>query len=197
MTNEEKINEKSMKNKYDSHTKEVKCSEENVNEEAVRHQYKNLTQLLIERNITVTTMESCTSGQIASLITDTEGSSAIFKGAFITYSNEAKIKNGVPSEIIENYGVYSSETASAMAEVCRYSYDADIGIGVTGSFGNTDPDNSDSIPCEIFFAIATRKNLKSCHCIVPVQNSRFEYKLYMAGIIADEIKKILSENLEI
>ena len=179
MTNEEKL----MKN-----IKEIKGSKGCVNEKLVRQKYKFLTEFLIEHNILISTMESCTSGQIASLITDTEGSSAIFKGAFITYSNEAKIKNGVPSEIIERYGVYSSETASAMAKICRVLYDADIGIGVTGSFGNIDPDNSDSVPCEVFFAIATREKINSYHCIVPVQKSRLAYKLYMAEVIVDEIK---------
>ena len=64
------------------------------NESDIRKDYHNLTKLLIEKNMTITTMESATSGQIASLITDTEGSSAILKGAFITYCNEAKIMQG-------------------------------------------------------------------------------------------------------
>ncbi|MEI3375806.1 MAG: CinA family protein [Coprococcus catus] len=42
----------------------------------------SLLKLLIEKKITITTMESATSGLIASLITDTEGSSAEFRGAF-------------------------------------------------------------------------------------------------------------------
>ena len=43
------------------------------NESDIRKDYHNLTKLLIEKNMTITTMESATSGQIASLITDTEG----------------------------------------------------------------------------------------------------------------------------
>ena len=53
----------------------------------------------------ITTMESCTAGQIASLLTDTSGSSAIIEGAFVTYSNEAKIQIGVSEKIINEYGV--------------------------------------------------------------------------------------------
>jgi nicotinamide mononucleotide (NMN) deamidase PncC len=83
------------------------------NESDIRKDYHNLTKLLIEKNMTITTMESATSGQIASLITDTEGSSAILKGAFITYCNEAKIMQGVPAEILDKYTVYSKETASS------------------------------------------------------------------------------------
>ena len=57
-------------------------------EEMIISKYNRLTELLIRSNITVTTMESATSGMIASLITDMEGASAIFKGALAAYSNE-------------------------------------------------------------------------------------------------------------
>ena len=87
-------------------------------EQRVRAQWREITQTLIEKNISVTTMESCTSGLLASLISDTEGASAVMKGAFVTYSNEAKIMQGVPAETIEQYSVYSAETARAMAEAC-------------------------------------------------------------------------------
>ena len=53
-------------------------------EKEIRADYHRLTKLLIEKKMTITTMESATSGQIASLITDTEGSSAVLKGAFAT-----------------------------------------------------------------------------------------------------------------
>ena len=87
------------------------------NEQEIRDNYRSLTKRLIEKKLTITTMESATSGQIASLITDTEGSSAVLKGAFITYCNEAKIKQGVPAEILDKYTVYSRETAEAMANI--------------------------------------------------------------------------------
>ena len=63
-------------------------------ENNIRENYRKLTRLLISKGLTITTMESATSGQIASLITDTEGSSAVLKGAFVTYCNEAKIMQG-------------------------------------------------------------------------------------------------------
>jgi nicotinamide-nucleotide amidase len=158
-----------------------------IDERSVREKYEKLTRTLIAKNITITTMESCTSGQIASLITDTEGSSAIIKGACVTYSNEAKVMEGVPAETIEKYGVYSPETASAMAKVCRAKYKADLGIGVTGSFGNVDPNNADSVPGEVYFAIAASDGVKCYHCTVPPQSSRLGYKLYMADLVADQI----------
>ena len=128
------------------------------NESEIRSHYQTLTKFLIERNLTITTMESATAGQLASLITDTEGSSAVLRGAFVTYSNFAKIQQGVPAKILDRYTVYSRETAIAMAEACRKAYDADIGIGVTGTMGNVDPANSEaSVPGQVYFAIAMRK----------------------------------------
>ena len=163
-----------------------------IDESTVREKYRRLTLGLIENKLQITTMESCTSGQVASLLTDTEGSSAVVKGAFITYSNEAKIRQGVPAQLIERYGVYSPETAASMAENCRASYSADIGIGVTGSFGNVDPANPDSIPGEVFFAIACEKGTSAYHCTIPEQPSRLDYKLYMADVIADRLLLLLS-----
>ena len=72
-----------------------------IDEAIVREKYRRLTAGLIENKLQVTTMESCTSGQVASLLTDTEGSSAVVKGAFITYSNEARIRQGVPVQLIK------------------------------------------------------------------------------------------------
>ena len=50
-----------------------------------------LIKKLIATHTTISTMESCTSGLIASMITDTEGASAIFPGGYVTYLNETKI----------------------------------------------------------------------------------------------------------
>ena len=153
----------------------------------VRARYRTMTLSLIEKRRTITTMESCTGGLIASLITDTEGSSAVFRGAWVTYSNDAKTGAGVPADVIGKYGVYSSETAAAMAQTCRRNMDADIGVGVTGSFANIDPANSDSIPGEVFFSIDTASGTECFRCSVPDLGSRLSYKLYIAGIIADAI----------
>ena len=161
-------------------------------EREIRANYEELTKLLIRKNLTITTMESATSGQIASLITDTEGSSAALKGAFVTYSNEAKIQQGVPREIIDKYTVYSEETAAAMAQACLKAYHADIGIGVTGSMGNIDPANGDSVPGEIYFAIDFKGDIKQHHIKILPQESRFDYKLAVADEVVKELLILIS-----
>ena len=177
----------------------------NYNEQEIREHYRRLTKLLIDRKYTITTMESATSGQIASLITDTEGSSAVLKGAFITYSNEAKILQGVPAETIEKYTVYSRETAEAMAAACMKAYNAQIGIGVTGTMGNVDPANPDaSVPGQVYFAIGMDNGIcggdgttsgqpviESFHLELAPQPSRLMYKL----AVAEEVYKVLIAKL--
>lgn len=160
-------------------------------EKNVREKFRYITNTLIKEQLTITTMESCTSGLVASLLTDTEGASAVLKGAFITYSNEAKIKQNVPADVIEKFGVYSEETAREMALAAKRAYGADIAVGVTGTMGNVDPANNDSTPGEVFFAIAHKEGTESFHISVPVQDSRYEYKLFVAGAIAEEITRVI------
>ena len=162
-----------------------------MNEDSIRKLYRKITLKLIESGRTVTTMESCTAGLVASLLTDTEGSSAILKGAFITYSNEAKVANGVPAEIIERHGVYSVETAEAMARACRNAYKADIGIGVTGTLSNADPANADSVPGEVYFAIDCRGKIRSWPLSIPPQPTRFAGKMAVAGKVAERLVEFI------
>lgn len=165
------------------------------NESDIRNDYRRLTKLLIERGMTITTMESATSGQIASLITDTEGSSAVLKGAFVTYCNEAKIMQGVPAEILDKYTVYSKETAEAMAKACAKTYKANIGIGVTGTMGNVDPANPEaSVPGQVYFAIEINGEVKSYYIELQPQPTRLAYKLAVAKEIYDALIKLLKRD---
>lgn len=159
-----------------------------VDKEKIRSEYINFTKQLIEKNITITTMESCTGGLISSLITDTEGSYAIFAGSFVTYSNNAKTMLGVPSETIKKYSVYSEETAKAMAIAARTSFNAMLGIGVTGTTGNIDPKNQkDSVPGKIYFSISLKQKTESFSIELPPQDSRADYKFLAAEKILEKL----------
>ncbi len=160
----------------------------------IRAKYSEFTRLLIRNGLTITTMESATAGQLASLITDTEGSSAVLKGAFVTYCNEAKIMQGVPAEVIEKHSVYSKETAEAMATACAKAYGADIGIGVTGTMGNVDPANiRASEPGKVYFAIWIRGNVHAYMTELPAMPDRLSYKLAAAEEIRERLTELLEE----
>ena len=162
-----------------------------MQEKEIRAGYQRLTKKLIQKKLTITSMESCTAGQIASLITDTEGSSAILKGAFVTYSNEAKVKNGVPAETIRKYGVYSQETALAMAKACRSFYEADLGIGITGTMGNVDPANGDSHPGIVYLALEREEGAMAWQIFIEEAEDRLQYKLQVAGNLLEFLEPIL------
>lgn len=153
--------------------------------------YQEITKALIEKKLTISTMESCTSGLIATLLTNIEGSSKVLKGAFVTYCNEAKIQQGVPCETIEEYGVYSTETAIDMANTCKVAYDADIGIGVTGTASNVDSKNSDSISNKVYFSIKTDKDTYNFHFYTNSEPNRFYWKMAVAKTIGGQLLNII------
>jgi PncC family amidohydrolase len=80
-------------------------------------------------------MESCTGGDLASLITNTPGSSEYFRGGIVAYTRAVKESNGVPAEVLDRNGLYSAETAAAMAAAARTRLNADIGLSTTGLAG--------------------------------------------------------------
>lgn len=153
--------------------------------------YRLITKRLIEKAVTVTAMESCTSGMLASLVTDTEGASAVFKGAYIAYSNEARIRAGVPGEVLERYGVYSVQTAESMASQVAKHMNADIGIGVTGGYGVADSANPDSVPGVVMFAIVCAGEVQSYTIDGIPYKKRHYAKLYVAERVAEELLKVL------
>lgn len=110
-------------------------------------------RLLMERGLTLATMESCTGGLLSSLITDIPGSSNAFRGGLISYATELKEAWGVPSEVIASHGVVSIETARAMAAAVRHQTGADVSVGVTGVAG---PDEQEGKPVgEVHISVAS------------------------------------------
>jgi len=84
-------------------------------------------QLLLEKGLSLATMESCTGGLVANTITNEPGSSSYFKGGLVSYTNEAKIAFGVPATVISEHGAVSSETALEMASAARQRLGAAVG----------------------------------------------------------------------
>lgn len=114
---------------------------------------ENVVLKLIAKDLSISTMESCTSGLIASTITDTEGASQILEGSSITYSNKCKVMEGVDESLIKEFGVYSSQVAAEMAAATKLKYRSKTSIGVTGSAGRVDPNNADSVSGIIYYCI--------------------------------------------
>ena len=154
----------------------------------INESYNNITELLIDKKLTISTMESCTSGLIATLLTNKPGASSILKGAFVTYCNEAKILQGVPEHIIDTFGVYSKETAIAMAKACKEKYNSDIGIGITGTLDRNDPSNPTIT--HIVYTSIVYNDLDMHNEILYIPDwitNRFQGKLFVADHIATSL----------
>lgn len=102
---------------------------------------KEMIKILKHQNKTISTMESCTSGMLASTITNIDDSSTILKFSAITYSNEYKIKMGVDKDIIDKYSVYSKEVSIEMAKKITLYANSNYGVGITGKLGIEDKNN--------------------------------------------------------
>ena len=96
----------------------------------------NVGQTLQQRQLRVTTAESCTGGWIAKLFTDIAGSSTWFERGFVTYSNESKQDMlGVTSSVLHSYGAVSEETVIEMAKGALTHSQADVSVAISGIAG--------------------------------------------------------------
>lgn len=120
--------------------------------------YRDLVNKLIDSNITISTMESCTGGGVSNAITNIEGASEILRFSAVTYSNEYKIKMGVSPEVIDKYSVYSQECADEMSfNISKFS-NSDLGVGVTGKLNRSDPNNPRGDDNTVFISVYDRRN---------------------------------------
>ena len=107
-----------------------------------------------ESGLTLCTAESCTGGMVAAALSDLPGSSAVFAGGFVTYSNALKHDLlGVDEGLLTCHGAVSEPVARAMAEGALGRTGADIAVSISGIAG---PGGSEHKPeGRVCFALAT------------------------------------------
>jgi len=146
-------------------------------------------RLLIEREQTVATAESCTGGLIAERFTDVPGSSAYFLGGVVAYSNAAKTALlGVPEEMLEAHGAVSEQVVRAMAEGVRARFGSDFGVatsGISGPDGGT-PEKPVGL---VWIAIATKDQTHADSFVFQVDRSR--HRRLTAQVALDWIRRSL------
>jgi PncC family amidohydrolase len=107
-----------------------------VASEALSALAHRLQERCLASSLSVATAESCTGGLVADAITDVPGSSDYFRGAIVSYGNEAKTELlGVAGELLRSHGAVSAQVARAMAVGARERFRADIAAAVTGVAG--------------------------------------------------------------
>ena len=137
---------------------------------------KELSNLLIKKNLMLVTAESCTGGLIAAACTDIPGSSQWFDRAYITYTNQAKHDMvDVPMELIEQHGAVSKEVVEAMASGAHSKAGGKnrIAISVSGVAG-PDGGTPEKPVGTVWIGYADDKGIKSK--LLQLQGSRAEIR---------------------
>ena len=115
-----------------------------------------IVKLAHERQMTLATVESCTAGTFAHLLSQAEGASEVLHGGFIVYTKENKTAAvGVPPELLEKHTAVSAEVAKAMAEGGLERCPATIVAAITGVAG-PEPDEDGNPVGLVFVAAAAR-----------------------------------------
>ncbi|MET3979958.1 nicotinamide-nucleotide amidase [Mucilaginibacter sp. UYP25] len=97
---------------------------------------KVVLNYMAERGLTLSVAESCTGGYVSHLITQHEGSSQVFLGGGITYSNDLKENVlGVNNETLYQFGAVSQQTVTEMAEGALRQFKSDFSVAITGIAG--------------------------------------------------------------
>lgn len=100
------------------------------------------------------------------------------------YLNETKVLVGVDPSVIEIHGVYSPECAEAMARTVQENLHTAIAIGITGTTGNLDPNNADSVQGVVYFCI-----------LYKAQAHTFTFQTNVSGMTRHEIKQLYAEQV--
>jgi nicotinamide-nucleotide amidase len=113
-----------------------------------------------ERGLGIVTAESCTSGLLASALSEAPGAAELLHGGFVTYTKANKIAAlGVPADILRTRGAVCPEVAIAMAEGALARSPADVAIAITGVAG---PDkDEDGNPVGLVCIAVARKSFPS------------------------------------
>ena len=154
-----------------------------------------LQTLLRANNQTITTAESCTGGLVASMITKISGSSDIFNGSIVTYSN--KIKNQelhVKNKTLEKFGAVSIEVVDEMLIGVLKKFDANFAIAISGIAGPNGGTRNKPVGT-VIIGISDENN----HKIVNIYNfkgSREEVQIQAAKYSLKKILKFIENTLD-
>ena len=145
--------------------------------------------LLADQNKTLTTVESCTGGLIASKITEVPGASAVFQAGFVTYSDDMKKQLvGVPDSAFNANGAVSEAVVKEMVKGGLKISGADLGVAVSGIAG---PDGgTDSKPVgTVWIAWGSDDTIYTQRLVIG--RNRKLFQLMVSAIALDLIRRLL------
>ena len=154
-----------------------------------------LHDLLISKNLTISTAESCTGGELSHLITSVSGSSNYFLGGICTYQTQKKSEIlGVSEDLIKEKTVVSEEIAQAMSLGCQKLFKTDIALSTTGVAGP----NSDEFESEIgtvFYSIRVQNFEKTFKLYLPHLERKDFMNFVSMKVLQDLIEILIKEKV--
>ena len=147
---------------------------------------------LRERRATLAVAESCTGGLVGGRITAVPGSSDVFLGGIIAYSNAVKTEQlGVPGDTLAAHGAVSEETVRAMAEGVQRRFDATATVAVTGIAG-PDGGTPDKPVGTVWLAARWRAAVRTVRRVFP--GDREEIRGRSAQAVLDLLRLLVRES---
>ena len=149
-----------------------------------------LKEVLTERNLTVSTAESCTGGELSRLITSVSGSSKYFLGGIIAYDYHKKIEIlGVSEKTILDKTVVSEEVAQEMSLGCQKLFKTDISLSTTGVSGPNSDDFNNEIGT-VFYSIRVKDFEKTNRLFLP-HLERNDFANFVSQRILQDLVEVL------
>ncbi len=144
---------------------------------------------LLQRGLTLSTMESVSGGFLANTITEAPDSSQWYRGGSVAYTIPALLAQGVDAVILETHGVVSQQTANAMARTAQIATASDFAIGVTGVLGPHEFEGHR--PGTIHIAIAHGSDVREFPLRTPPR--RLVIKRRSCNTALTELRKLISD----
>ena len=143
---------------------------------------EEVLKLLAEKKATLTTVESCTGGLIASMLTKESGASKSFHSGLVVYSDEMKKKLlNISQKTIESEGAVSDSVAREMARNALSMCSANYVIAVTGIAGPEGGTKEKPVGT-VWLCWGTEQNLKSCCLFWPLERTLFQTLIAASGL---------------
>lgn len=153
-----------------------------------------VSRILKEKQLTLSTAESCTGGLIGKMLTDISGSSSFYWGGVVAYDNcVKKLLLGVEAATLASDGAVSEATVRQMAEGIRSRLKTNYSLAVSGVAG-PDGGSADKPVGTIHVALSSAKGSKTLHrVILNGSGSRDQNRIIAAHLALDLLRDALRE----
>lgn len=122
---------------------------------------KAVLNLMDKHHLTLSLAESCTGGYVSHLFTQHPGSSSVFQGGAVTYSNDLKQSVlGVSGATLAAFGAVSEQTAKEMAQGSVKNFKTDYAVAITGIAG-PDGGTLEKPVGTVWIAVASKTEVKT------------------------------------